>query len=251
MDRELYVSELEDGRLNMQEVYVTGGGDEEQEQLTPTICGKIEREPARFHIAPVYTWISGDVMNGEAEKRIVRILVLAQCSAAVCSRSRHPTALALLLSTHHRSNKQVDCICTNAEGNMQAGQKLAPLMAATPRQMFTPTRCLQLEHVVFARIKEVEAQMRMHFSETYCFDCEREELYRVEFIIIGDADKSDEPILRFRCAAAPFLQECRGVHAQWCRHTGKAGSSHYNQLTVIACSAAVQCSHSSASHLRL
>ena len=67
---ELFVGELEDGRLNMGEVFMTGG--DAPDRITPHFRGQIEHEPAYFQVVPVNTFISGEAAIGVPEKYVVR-----------------------------------------------------------------------------------------------------------------------------------------------------------------------------------
>ena len=60
---------------------------------------------------------------------------------------------------------------------------------------------MQLEHVVFARIGSHEPYM-LDFDTAYCFDCAKQEFYRVEYIVVGDSDQARSPALRFMCGPA-------------------------------------------------
>lgn len=68
---ELFVSELEDGRLNMSEVFVTGVSD--AERLRPKTRGDIEAKPDFFQVLPVEMFVSGDAFNYEDESKQVRL----------------------------------------------------------------------------------------------------------------------------------------------------------------------------------
>ena len=58
---QFYISELPDGRLNLAEVFLTGG--DKPGRIKPTIRGKIPNEPDYYHVLPVETHISGDEMK--------------------------------------------------------------------------------------------------------------------------------------------------------------------------------------------
>ena len=65
------------------------------------------------------------------------------------------------------------------------------------------TDAMQLEHVVFAKIGSHEPYM-LDFDTAYCFDCAKQEFYRVEYIVVGDSDQS---------SAAQHCASCAVQHA--------------------------------------
>jgi hypothetical protein len=67
--QELFVSQLEDGRLNFQEVFLTG--TDEPGQITPVIRGDFDEEPALFHVSEVHAIKSGNLLKHEATSKVV------------------------------------------------------------------------------------------------------------------------------------------------------------------------------------
>eukprot|EP01025_Chloroclados_australasicus_P055355 TRINITY_DN6692_c0_g1_i2.p1 TRINITY_DN6692_c0_g1~~TRINITY_DN6692_c0_g1_i2.p1 ORF type:complete len:492 (+),score=51.05 TRINITY_DN6692_c0_g1_i2:206-1477(+) len=73
---DLYISVLADGRYNMREVFLIGDAD--REQITPTITGEIESDPAHFQVIPVEALISGDMMRDKVQEKQLQHLVLVK-----------------------------------------------------------------------------------------------------------------------------------------------------------------------------
>lgn len=157
-ESELFVLELEDGRLDMSNVFITGGTD--AERLTPKLCGNIDSTPDFFKVVPSELFMSGDVMQRQEARKEVS-------------------------STPSRSMKPI-------------GHKVATLMVAR-RAMYGRTWAthLQLEHVIFVRIKQKEPYL-LDFKMTYCFNCAKQEFYRVECIPVVDEADIKSPLLRFQ-----------------------------------------------------
>jgi hypothetical protein len=67
--QELFVSQLEDGRLNLQEVFLTVA--DEPGQITPVTRGDFDEEPAVFHVSEVHAIKSGSLLKHEAASKVV------------------------------------------------------------------------------------------------------------------------------------------------------------------------------------
>jgi hypothetical protein len=58
---------------------------------------------------------------------------------------------------------------------------------------------MQLQQLLLVKVRS-EDPHTLDFTHTFCFDCSREELYRVSFVPIRDPSTIEDPVLRFQCA---------------------------------------------------
>jgi hypothetical protein len=66
--QELFVSQLEDGRLDFQEVFLTGA--EEPGRISPVTSGDFSKDPDMFHVSEIHAIKSGNLLKHEKTMKV-------------------------------------------------------------------------------------------------------------------------------------------------------------------------------------
>lgn len=67
------MSQLDDGRLNFQELFLTGA--DEPDRISPTVRGDIDEQPAFYDVQEIRGIVSGDAWNYRERQDPVRTAI--------------------------------------------------------------------------------------------------------------------------------------------------------------------------------
>lgn len=101
---------------------------------------------------------------------------------------------------------------------------------------------MQMRQLLLIKVAAEEPEHELDFDNAFCFDCARQELYKVAYVSVQEPADISDPVLRYQCDPSTLLPTldtpasaaaCSTAGMDCCAHRALLGNA--NRLRYSGC----------------